>query len=422
MKLSQTEKEQLKLFKEDINLTIKANSRSGFINYYAIRRFERDFMSSLTSFYTNSFASNQMNLLFEGLCFVVKKIGKPLNMDDSDGTTSNIMYEVMDFYRQCILMMPPKETAEALKWFEKNFSNEKIIDYIQEYILNIYICMFNDEKSLKSKLTFFDKYLKEKFDLNGVQCFDNFEYEKIAIAKINTMKLLGFSEIEVVSFMEKFSSIHKVCLLLADSYIAKKEYEKAEQSLYKLIEENKRYPGIIHNAQKKLYDVYKAADNTEKLKDILQTLLLKEYTFNTNLYYEYKSYFPNDEWHSKIKEIFSISRKFEFDIYCEEKMYDCLFESLKRKHLKNVGNYFIKKYFSVLMPKYSNQLVEMFVENLEKEIKPLNNREKYKSFAKNLVFLVNDLQALEKATELREKWFVEYKNKPALIEELNRAF
>ena len=39
MKLNETEKEQLKQIKENINLIIKSNSRNGFINYYAARRF-----------------------------------------------------------------------------------------------------------------------------------------------------------------------------------------------------------------------------------------------------------------------------------------------------------------------------------------------------------------------------------------------
>ena len=46
----------------------------------------------------------------------------------------------------------------------------------------------------------------------------------------------------------------------------------------------------------------------------------------------------------------------------------------------------------------------------------------YRCFAKDLKFLAKNLTAFEKASELREKWLVEYKRKSALCEELRLAF
>ena len=70
----------------------------------------------------------------------------------------------------------------------------------------------------------------------------------------------------------------------------------------------------------------------------------------------------------------------------------------------------------------SNQLAEMFVKALEKNIENLRNRDDYRCFAKDLKFLAKNLTAFEKASELREKWLVEYKRKSALCEELRWAF
>ena len=50
------------------------------------------------------------------------------------------------------------------------------------------------------------------------------------------------------------------------------------------------------------------------------------------------------------------------------------------------------------------------------------NRDDYRCFAKDLKFLAKNLNALEKASELRQKWLVEYKRKTALCEELRWAF
>ena len=76
--------------------------------------------------------------------FFSKKIGAHINIDDSDGNISDIMCEIMELYKRCIYLTSEEEKTEALKWFEKNFNNEKIIDYIQEYILDGYFFAFMD--------------------------------------------------------------------------------------------------------------------------------------------------------------------------------------------------------------------------------------------------------------------------------------
>ena len=144
MKLNETEKEQLKNIKETFNQIIKYNSKNGFISYYSARKFEREFLDYLFEVSGELFGSRQISLLFETLCFLVKKIGAPINIDDSDGNISDIMYEIMELYKRCIYLTSEEEKIEALKWFEKNFNNEKIIDYIQEYILDGYFFAFMD--------------------------------------------------------------------------------------------------------------------------------------------------------------------------------------------------------------------------------------------------------------------------------------
>lgn len=103
-------------------------------------------------------------------------------------------------------------------------------------------------------------------------------------------------------------------------------------------------------------------------------------------------------------------------------MYDDLYVAVEKVYKKYGRIQYIKEYVAVLMPKYANQLAEMFVKALEKNIENLRNRDDYRCFVKDLKFLAKNLTAFEKASELREKWLVEYKRKSALCEELRWAF
>ena len=422
MKLIESEKDQLKNIKEIFNQIIKYNSKNGFISYYAARKFEREFLDYLMEVSGELFGSGQKSLLFETLCYLVKKIAAPINIDDSDGTISDIMYEIMELYKHCIYLMSEEEKSEALEWFEKNFNNEKIIDYIQEYILDGYFNFFTDEKSLKTKLKFIDKYLEQNDYSNDIFSMGRFEFEQFVKARVKTMELLGFPETEIVDSLEQYSDISDICYILVDYCINQKNYDKAENHLLDLIEKNQGLPGIISDAKNKLYELYKITKNKEKLQKTLRSIFLSERTFKIELYNEYKFNFSSDEWKTEIESMLQESRRFEFDILYEEKMYDNLFECVERFCKKYGGLQYIKEYATVLMPKYSIQLAEMYANILEKNIEKLRNRDDYRWFAKDFKFLAKNLNALENASSLREKWLVEYKRKPALCEELRLSF
>lgn len=259
--------------------------------------------------------------------FFDKKIGAPINIDDSDGNISDIMYEIMELYKRCIYLTSEEEKTEALKWFEKNFNNEKIIDYIQEYILDGYFNLFTDEKSLKTKLKFIDKYLEQNDYSNDIFSMGRFEFQQFVNARVKTMELLKFPESEIIDFLEQYSIISDICFILVDYCINQKNYEKAENLLYSLIDNNQNYLGIVLEAKNKLYELYKTTNKKEKLQKILRSIFLSMRTFNIEKYNEYKSYFSNDEWKTEIESLLQESSRFEFEILYEEKMYDDLYVS-----------------------------------------------------------------------------------------------
>lgn len=112
-----------------------------------------------------------------------------------------------------------EEKSEALEWFEKNFNNEKIIDYIQEYILDGYFNLFTDEKSLKTKLKFIDKYLEQNDCSNDIFSMGRFEFQQFVNARVKTMELLKFPESEIIDFLEQYSNIYEE-KMYDDLYVA----------------------------------------------------------------------------------------------------------------------------------------------------------------------------------------------------------
>ena len=153
---------ELSAIKTEVNQIIRGNGdRYGFIDYRASYRFEKEMYSFMNNIFPSLISAGKNWIAFEGLCFIFLTLAEPIDIDDSNGTIGNLSYEIMDFWEQAINSMADDERKKARLWFEANMHNEKIIDYMQEYLFPAYMDLFTDEDSLRAKIKFIDSFLEE---------------------------------------------------------------------------------------------------------------------------------------------------------------------------------------------------------------------------------------------------------------------
>lgn len=423
-------KSELSAIKTQVNRIIRRNGDSdGFIDYRASYRFEKEMQSYMQNIFPPLISAGKMWTSFEALCFVFLKFAEPIDIDDSNGTISNLTYEIMGFWEQSINAMADDERKKARSWFEKNMHSEKIIDYMQEYLFNAYTAFFIDEESLFAQIQFIDSYLS--FLEDGDTFSDRYECERYAEARIHCMEKLHFSESEIVSFMEKYLEYDNICSIALEKCLADKNYEKAQNLLENLIFANQNRPGIVYEAKEKLLEIYKMVKNEEKTVQTLRWLLLNGQSFEIGLYNEYKSHFlglyKTDYacWTAEIEKLISENEseneEFAESIFAEEKMYDRLFLSVKKSYERWNSFYELEKYSEILQRDYAADLVQMFKECLEKSAKLASSRPQYAELARHLKNLAKIPSGKEAALSIRDAWLLAYKNRPAMKDELNKV-
>ena len=80
----------------------------------------------------------------------------------------------------------------------------------------------------------------------------------------------------------------------------------------------------------------------------------------------------------------------------------------------------LEEYADYLKSDYAEKIVKIFCECLEESVKKVSSRGEYYELAKHLGFLCTIPDGYEIASDLRDKWLLTYKNKPALKDELNK--
>ncbi|MBQ6782130.1 MAG: hypothetical protein IJP62_13030 [Treponema sp.] len=182
-------------------------------------------------------------------------------------------------------------------------------------------------------------------------------------------------------------------------------------------------PGIVHKANEKLLEIYKATNNKAKTTQTLRWLLLNERRFDLDLYNEYKSHFSKDKWTDELEKLISEKEDSDFaeSIFVEEKMYDKLFDAVKKSHARWNSFYKLEEYSELLAKDYAAELIQMFKESLEDSVKKLNSRPQYAELAEHLENFSKIPGGKEVALSIRDNWLETYKKRPAMVDELKRA-
>ena len=416
---------ELSAIKTEVNQIIRGNGdRYGFIDYRASYRFEKEMYSFMNNIFPSLISAGKNWIAFEGLCFIFLTLAEPINIDDSNGTIGNLTYEIMDFWEQAIKSMADDECKKARLWFEENMHNEKIIDYMQEYLFPAYMDFFTDEDSLRAQIKFIDSFLEGTSPEAAHNIFSvRYEVKSYIEAKIHCMEKLNFSENEIISFMEKYLEFDNICYIAVEKCLACGDSKRAEDLLGNLIAVNQNLPGIVHKANEMLLEIYRETKNEAKITQTLRWLFLNARRFDLNLYNEYKSQFSKNEWADELEKLISEKADSDFaeSIFVEEKKYDRLFVSVKKSHTRWKDFYNLEKYSEILSENYASELVQMFKESLEESVKAVNSRPQYAELAKHLKNLSKIPGGKAAALTIRDEWLETYRKRPAMIDELKKA-
>ena len=199
--------------------------------------------------------------------------------------------------------------------------------------------------------------------------------------------------------------------------IDNKEYDKALGYIDKFIEFDYENQSLMKFDMMMKKDVYKKQGNREAYRKELKNLILFFNDTNLEDYVELRSLFSDKEW---IKERDSIIEqltpgRFLCEILETEQLYEQLLDVL----LRSDNKYLLHQYTDLLSEKYPERLLQIYRENVEKQAESTGSRKHYYQIVEELRIMKSINGGNKIVNEIITKWKVQYKNRSAMLDELN---
>ncbi len=339
-----------------------------------------------------------------------------LEIDDSNGVTSNISQQAIDIL--CDIVDNAEDEALLNELFIY-LKNEILTDRLYN---NISVDLSEILDHYMDRVLFLEEIedtLNEVLKNNKVE--DRlYHYGKYIDYLCKLYSCTGRDN-KILILLEEFSFDKGFCLTYIDELIKKDQVAKAIEVLKNKIMENERNSDNKDYASK-LADIYRDKSMKQEYKNILFDLFLLYSGYDIEVYKKIKELYSVDQWDKEKDNLISIVKKEKLKgeqlnkIYVEEKMFDDLFDNVKNGNIRTILTY--EQY---LLPKYNEQLQEIYKNDLLERAATQTGRVRYSAIADEINHLINMDDSFELVSsllkEIEQKYF---KKKRAMEDEFYR--
>lgn len=413
----QNNKADLKGYFRQIDaITDQYLGRDNFINYHDAD----DYIIELEDIIYNDVRTmlDNENYLsaFEVLNYIFTVIGK-VDIDDSGGGIGMLGDNIYQLWCEILEKVNSDDKRKMFEWFIAH-TDGSVIDYLEEYVEHIIAEDFNEEEFEQRKLDFFRDMIKkteeEKSDWKR-----NYDVGKWAVRYLNMLIDLNYSDEQIASECIKYCKSSDVRKFYIDICMRKKDYSKVIEILDDGIEADKESRGLVSEYSKKKKEIYLIIGDKIAYIDQLWQLVLEHAVGDMDVYNELKRQYTEDEWVKLREKVFAGLPKYTRieKYYNEEKLYDRLLECV----LKSNGLYMLEQYENVLKDMYPEQLLSKYKKELEAMSRHSADRKHYSDIAAILRRMKKIMGGKRLAVQIIDEWRVKYKNRPAMMDELNKV-
>ena len=389
--------------------------RDYFISYYQAN----DFISTMENYIyqdvTTMIDNGDYLRAFELTCYLFLKVGN-VDIDDSDGGTGSFADLCFETWNQILDEVDEKIEEKMYNWFIRHL-NGSVVDYMEDYLESILMQRFKREKFLKDKL----KYTENRINILKKQPEDwytDYKIENWVLNHLDIMDELQYSLDDIYNYCQKYWQYSRIRNYYISICISQKNYNYAIELLNQSLQIDVNTPSFIVEYRTKLKELYKQTNNDEAYRQQLWQLVTKDKPGNLDNFNELKSLYSNKEWIDIREKIFAaLGNSDRIDIlYEQEKLYDKLLEYV----IEKPGLSYLFKYEKVLKEQYPQELLQKYTTELNIEARYTANRRTYQEWVRILKRMTKITGGKEAVQSIVTEWKILYKNRRAMMEELNR--
>lgn len=354
---------------------------------------------------------------FELTNYIFSCMGE-VDIDDSDGGIGMILSHCIEIW--CKLLENTDACVEEVmfQWFITHFDGT-LMDYMEEYIAEILMDYFKEKKYMESKLEFTERKVQEA-KRNTDSWSAKYYVGAWAMRHLMVMEEMEKSWEEIEQYCRGNWENDRIREYFISKCIEQKQYNEAIKALEESIQLDTNMPGLVSSFSNQLKEVYKMIGDEIAYKEQLWKLVIEDDAGNIEQYRELKKLYSKQEWIDVREKIFTLLPKNvnREEIYQEEQLYDRLLKCVQTSY----GLFILQKYEKILAKEYPKEVLQKYTEELNEMAKYTADRKRYQEWVLILKRMLKIKGGKETVNEIVENWRVLYKNRRAMMEELNRLY
>lgn len=406
--------QELKKCKKLIDSIVRKHlGREGFISYREVGYFVNDMEALLEKIRETDDIILALDIAF---LVIDEGIEAFQYADDSNGDVGFLVSETIDLIDEVISYNEDIDINIKEKLFEKllSKSESKIFDEWTDYRIDMLgICVeVATTESLRDKLKIKLNYLIDKNSNNEYMKYSN---ESMLHILFNMVNKYGTKE-EAEQFMRdnlNFSSFRE---LFINKYIKEKNYEKVIELALEGEKQDKRFPGLILKWKQIRYSAYKELSLKDDQRNLAKELLFQGkfeyYKELKELAEDRISFYNNLKQELKAKEYWQ-SKSIFLEIILEENDLDEIMGYVRENPTS------IDSYAEILMDKFKDEVIEIYIKYIKFEASRATNRNHYKNVC-GIIKKYKKIAGKQSQIPIINELIALYRKKPAFLDELSR--
>ena len=390
--------------------------RDGFIDYDDAMDFIFDLEDVLNNDVQRLIDKGYHRSAFELMNHIFTVVGEA-DMDDSDGGIGMLAAHVYKLWSELLTKADPGEKREMFQWFMDHLDGS-IVDYLEEYIEGIIMEQFEESEYLPPKMELaLEKIRKYERIKDGWS--RNYYVGKWAINYLNLLKQQNSNIDEIEDFCRQHWENSSVRGYYIDLCMQSKEYDLALRTLDESMSLDEDFGGLISEYSEKKKEIYLLQGDREAYIGQLWELMLNHNAGSLETFRELKQQYSPEEWEEKREVIFQKLPSYADvkQLYAEEKLYDRLLDCV----LKTPDLYALQAYEKALAKIYPQQILQKYRDELNKMARHSGPRKHYQHLVSQLRRMQKIEGGKEAVEEIAAEWRQQYRNRPAMMEELGKV-
>ena len=387
-----------------------ASNRHGYVDY----RDAYDLMCDMSDY-----MDQQLDLLLDAgllmdafeLVYTVFTIADDVEMDDSDGGLYMLFSECTDAWRKIVDLADHTQQAELYQKFIECIDNSKWSFGIQEFEDLFFSLSWNDN-FLHETHRLLDRTIARYKD------GDDYRLSQYLSFKENTMRRLGASDCEIISFWKTYFHLPTARTRLLDIYMTC-DLDAAIALLCecKKLDHNTSL-SVVHHSEK-LVELYHLKNMHEALKDELQFLIFKCRAIKNTHLQMLKNLSSPEDWTMSVQQLLALPLwpRERFVIFNFEHRYQQLLDEL----VEQVDFIAFEHYEKSLYSWSPEKTCDCYVDFLKHEMRAASNRKQYWSVIQHLKNLLKYPNGNQTVSAVVQYWRTQHNNRPAMKDELQKA-